>query len=216
MTSLPQTNLAGSLVRLVPLTVAHAPALLQCVRETVRQDDTLFGWTIVPRSLTSMETYIQQADAGRAGGSALPFAIVLLEGGRIVGTTRFAFIEWWAWPENSIDSTRKTPDACEIGFTWLAQSAIRTGVNTQAKRLLLTHAFEAWNVHRVSFRTDMRNARSRAAIERIGARFEGIIRCDRPATDGGIRDSARYSIVRGEWPSCRAELLRREASPPPD
>ena len=103
----------------------------------------------------------------------------------------------------------ETPDAVEIGSTWLAPSAQRTAINTHAKLLMLTHAFEAWAVLRVTLKTDARNLRSRAAIERIGARFDGVLRAHMPAFDGGVRDTAFYSIVAVEWPELRRALLDR-------
>ena len=100
------------------------------------------------------------------------------------------------------------PDACEIGYTWFTPSAIRTAANTEAKFLMLTHAFEAWEVFRVCFHTDARNARSRAALERIGAKFEGILRSHRMAADFIPRDSVRYSIIQAEWPEVKERLIR--------
>ena len=94
----------------------------------------------------------------------------------------------------------------EIGHTWLAASAQRTGINTEAKFLMLRHAFEVWEVHVVRLRSDQRNARSRSAIERLGARFEGVRRADRPGADGTVRDSAFYSISVAEWPAVRDHL----------
>lgn len=92
------------------------------------------------------------------------------------------------------------PDAIEIGWTWLAPSAQRTPVNTEAKHLMLALAFERWKVHRVTLKTDERNARSRANIERIGGKLDGILRAHMPASDGGVRNTAIYSIVASEWP----------------
>jgi len=100
-------------------------------------------------------------------------------------------------------------DACEIGHTWLAASAVRTPANTEAKLLLLTHAFETWRVLRVCLHTDVRNERSRAAIERIGGKFEGILRAHRMAADYTPRDSARFSIVAPEWPDVKQKLRSR-------
>jgi RimJ/RimL family protein N-acetyltransferase len=127
-----------------------------------------------------------------------------------VGATRFLNVEFWKWPPGS-PRQRGTdvPDVVEIGGTWLAPSVQRTGINTEAKLLMLTHAFETWRVHRVSFLTDARNTRSRAAILRLGARFDGVLRANRVASDGGIRDTAAYSIVEGEWPEVKAGLLSK-------
>jgi len=97
----------------------------------------------------------------------------------------------------------------EIGYTWLAASAQRTGLNLGAKRLMLAHAFDTWSVHRVSLDTDVRNHQSRQAIEALGARFEGVIRAERIGADATVRDSARFSIVASEWPDVRAHLDRR-------
>ena len=95
----------------------------------------------------------------------------------------------------------------EIGYTWLAQSAQRTRCNSETKYLLLEQSFDTWKVHRVSFRTDERNERSRKAIERLGAKFEGIRRCDMPGIDLSVRNSAFYSILLDEWPEIKKQLL---------
>jgi RimJ/RimL family protein N-acetyltransferase len=142
-----------------------------------------------------------------------PFAIVVQSDNRVVGTTRYYGIERWSWPPGHREHGRPTPDVCDIGYTWLARSAMRTGVNTQAKRLLLQYAFETWRVHRVGLRTDARNAPSRSAIERIGAKLDGCLRCERPATDGAVRDSVVYSIVASEWPAVSELLARLERGP---
>ncbi len=97
----------------------------------------------------------------------------------------------------------------EIGWTWLAADAQRTALNTEAKLLMLAHAFESWRVVRVNLRTDARNARSRAAIERLGARLDGILRAHVPASDGGVRDTTTYSLLAAEWPAAKARLEAR-------
>lgn len=126
--------------------------------------------------------------------------------GLIVGSTRFNELEPWAWPPGSTNQRVDVPDACEIGWTWLAASAQRTGCNTDAKYLMLRHAFETWQVHRVMLKTDVRNARSRAAVERLGATFECVRRAERPGADDTVRDSAYYSIIASEWPAVRTRL----------
>ena len=136
----------------------------------------------------------------------MPFAIVRTDGGVVIGSTRFWNLERWAWPQGHPRHGRSAPDACEIGYTWLTRSAIRTAANTQAKLLMLTHAFEAWQVLRVCFHTDARNQRSRAALERIGGKFEGILRAHRMAADYTARDSVRFSIVAAEWPEVKERL----------
>jgi N-acetyltransferase len=139
----------------------------------------------------------------------VPFAIVRSHDGVVIGSTRFFDLEQWSWPQGHPSRGRALPDACEIGYTWLARSAIRTPVNTEAKMLMLTHAFEAWQVLRVCLHTDIRNERSRAAIERIGGKFEGILRAHRMAADFIPRDSARYSIIASEWPAVKLRLGQR-------
>jgi RimJ/RimL family protein N-acetyltransferase len=138
----------------------------------------------------------------------MPFATIRAEDGAVIGSTRFWNLERWSWPEGHKDYGRTMPDACEIGYTWLAASAIRTAANTEAKLLMLAHAFETWRVLRVCFHTDVRNERSRAALERIGGKFEGILRAHRMAADFIPRDSARFSILAAEWPDVKKRLLR--------
>jgi RimJ/RimL family protein N-acetyltransferase len=103
------------------------------------------------------------------------------------------------------------PDAAEIGSTWLAPSAHRTGINLEAKLLMLTHAFETWRVHRVSFKADARNCRSREAIAALGASFEGVRRAHFPAAQGAVRDSAPFSILSGEWQQAKGRITARLA-----
>jgi RimJ/RimL family protein N-acetyltransferase len=111
-------------------------------------------------------------------------------------------LQYWAVD----DRPPGVPVVAEIGATWLASSAQRTHVNTEAKYLMLGHAFEMWRVQRVSLKTDARNARSRAAIERIGARFDGVLRRFNPAADAGLRDAAFFSILDDEWPTVKPHL----------
>ncbi len=110
------------------------------------------------------------------------------------------------WPPGHARHGRNVPDACEIGYTWLTRSAIRTAANTEAKLLMLAYAFETWQVLRVCFHTDARNQRSRAALERIGGKFEGTLRAHRMAADFIARDSLRYSILAAEWPDVKQRL----------
>jgi RimJ/RimL family protein N-acetyltransferase len=198
--------LEGRHVRLEPLSPAHAPALADAASG---QRDT-YGFTLVPGNLAEARAYIESALADQAAGKALPFATVARASGRVVGSTRFGNIEFWSWPASSPQARRDgSPDVAEIGWTWLAADAQRTAINTEAKLVMLTHAFETWRVHAVKLNTDARNARSRAAIERIGARFDGVLRAHRPATDGGIRDTAAFSLLAAEWPAARARLQAR-------
>jgi N-acetyltransferase len=132
----------------------------------------------------------------------------------VVGSTRFMNIEHFAWKVPSdLQRNEDAIDAVEIGATWLGAEARRTAINTHAKLLMLTHAFETWQVRRVTLKTDSRNARSRNAIERLGARLDGILRAHMPAFDGAVRDTAFYSILCDEWPAV-GERLRALASAP--
>lgn len=194
--------LEGSHVRLEPLAQHHIEPLLQAAQGEAE----LFKWTTIPDTLPQMAQYVQSALQWRDAGTALPFATVRKMDGAVVGSTRFFLIERWGWPEQA---RRTRPDGCEIGYTWLNSAAIRTAINTEAKYLMLQHAFETWGVHRVCFHTDVRNERSRSALLRIGARFEGVLRAHRLSSDLKPRDSARYSILADEWPAVRAQLARR-------
>jgi RimJ/RimL family protein N-acetyltransferase len=128
--------------------------------------------------------------------------------GVVVGSTRFWNLEYWTWPVGHPSCGRSVPGTCEIGYTWLARPASRTGANTEAKFLMLSHAFEEWKVLRVCFHTDARNERSQAALERIGGTREGILRAHRMAADFIPRDSVRYSTLLEEWPAVKQNLQR--------
>jgi N-acetyltransferase len=203
----PDLQLRGKTVCLEPLARRHAPGLAAAARS----GGALYQWSLVPRSDDDIERYIDTARAWRDAGTALPFATVRASDGAVIGSTRFWNIERWAWPQGHARHGRGQPDACEIGYTWLSPDAIRTAANSEAKMLMLTHAFEVWQVLRVCFHTDARNDRSRAALERIGARFEGVLRAHRIAADHTPRDSMRFSILAGEWPGIRENLRRRLA-----
>jgi N-acetyltransferase len=198
-------HLAGPHVRLEPLELGHAAGLLAAAAN----DGGLYRWSPVPRTAAEVRRYLETAAAARRAGTEVPFATVRAADGEVIGSTRFWNIERWAWPEGHARHGRKNPDACEIGYTWLAPAAIRTSANTAAKFLMLSHAFEVWQVLRVCFHTDSRNARSRSALERIGARYEGVLRAHRIAADQTARDSARFSILAAEWPDVRDNLRRR-------
>jgi RimJ/RimL family protein N-acetyltransferase len=197
--------LSGRHVRLEPLANAHADALAAASAV----DPALYQWSPVPQGKAEALRYIETALAWRDAGTAVPFAIVRVEDGVVLGSTRFWNIERWSWPPSHPFHRRTTPDACEIGYTWLGRDAIRTPVNTESKLLMLTYAFETWKVLRVCFHTDVRNQRSRAALERIGGQFEGILRAHRMAADFIPRDSARYSILAAEWPSVKEKLSQK-------
>src|SRR4029079_10537761 len=169
-------------------------------------DSSLYQWSPVPQGEIETAKYVETALAWKEAGSALPFAILRKEDGVIIGSTRFWNIEVWSWPADHPLHDRTTPDACEIGYTWLTRSAIRTGANTESKLLMLMHAFEVWKTLRVCFHTDVRNLRSRAALERIGGQFEGILRSHRLAADFIPRGSARYSILAAERSKVKQRL----------
>jgi RimJ/RimL family protein N-acetyltransferase len=174
-------------------------------------DPSLYRWSPVPQGKDEAASYIETALAWKEAGAAVPFAIIRLDDGNVIGSTRFWNIEYWSWPQSHPLHGRLTPDACEIGYTWLTRSAIRTAANTESKLLMLAHAFEVWEVLRVCFHTDVRNERSRAALARIGGQFEGILRSHRMAADYIPRDSARFSILAAEWPSVKERLQKKVA-----
>jgi N-acetyltransferase len=192
--------LRGPTVTLRPLTLADAGALAGAASESRDQ----YVYTRVPDGVEDAQRYIELALADRAAGHRMPFAIVWQE--RVVGSTSYLDVQQWRWPAGSLLQRTDRPDSVEIGSTWLAASAQRTRCNTEAKHLLLSQAFDVWEVYRVALKTDARNAKSRRAIERLGARFEGVRRADMPAQDGSVRSSAYYSIVRAEWPDVRKKL----------
>jgi len=198
-------ELVGSYIRLEPLDYGHTQGLAAA---SAKNPD-LYRWSPIPQGEAAVTTYIDTALEWRDAGTAIPYATVRQGDNEVIGSTRFWQIEYWPWPEGHPQHGKPTPDVCEIGWTWLAESAIRTPANTEAKLLMLTHAFETMKVIRVSFHTDARNARSRAAIERIGGKYEGIIRAHRIAADFTPRDSCRYSIMVEEWPEVQRNLLDR-------
>ncbi len=192
-------DLEGSVVRLEPLSPAHAPSLALAAEE----DRSTFDFTMVPRA-DDVEAYIE-AQLTRRPEGLTPFAQVRVADGRAVGCT--AFWEPRRWPG------RQELRAIEIGWTWLGASAQGTGVNAEAKLLLFGYAFEILGVVRVDLKTDARNAQSRAAIERLGARFEGVLRNWSPSWVPGeedrMRDSATFSVIADEWPTVRDGLIAR-------
>ena len=198
--------LEGRHVRLEPLGLGHARALLAAA--SGRRES--YAFTSVPADESAMDGYIGAALRDQEAGRALPFATVAKAAGKVVGATRFGNIEFWPWPPgNANQRGLDVPDVAEIGWTWLAADAQRTPINTEAKLLMLTHAFEAWRVHRVSLMTDARNERSRRAILRLGAHFDGVLRSQRPGSDGTIRSTAAFSILESEWPTVRRHLQSR-------
>ena len=197
--------LEGELVCLEPLEHRHASGLAAAAEE----DRDTYGFTWVPRA-HEVAGYID-AQLGRAAdGRLAPYAQISTATGQVVGTTSYWEPRSWRSPDRL--------DAIEIGFSWLAGSAQGTGVNAESKYLLFRHSFEEWGVSRVDLKTDARNARSRAAIASVGARFEGVLRnwsrSWAPGEDGRLRDSAIFSITAAEWPECRERLEKRVARYP--
>lgn len=189
----PPLELPGGRARLEPLAPHHAVDLL-----TAAAEDAIWLYMPAarPRTDVDMGAMIHAALEARGTGEAFPFAVIDRSRGRAVGSTRYLEIQ----PQNR---------ALEIGWTWYGASARRTSINTECKYLLLRHAFErAWpgGAHRVQFKTDERNERSRNALLRIGAQFEGILRRHRVMHDGHVRSSAYFSVVREEWPSVKTRL----------
>ena len=181
--------LEGQHVRLEPLTREHHPGLTE-----VGLDPDLWVLTVSRVSDTAgMMTFIEQALAAQAAGTALPFATIERAGGRVAGCTRFM---------NMDRANRRV----EIGATWVARPWQRTAVNTEAKYLMMRHAFESMGCIRVELKTDALNERSRAAIKRIGAKEEGILRRHMITDTGRLRDSVYYSVIDSEWPAVKAML----------
>lgn len=196
--------LKGREVVLRPLVPSDADALAAAAAENRDQ----FGFTPVPNGIDEARAYIDKAIRMRETDERYAFAV--LWQGRVVGSTSYYDLESFAWPAAHAELARvTTPDGLEIGHTWLGASAQRTRCNSEAKYLLLQYAFETWRVHRVRLRTDERNQRSRNAIARIGAKFDGILRGDKAGSDGTLRNSAFFSILLSEWPEV-AEQLRRK------
>ena len=197
-------SLRGRYVSLEPLTPEHIDDLVLAAA-----DRSTFGFTHVPADRESMAQYVHTLRANREAGRDLPFVqrAMGVAGSPIVGCTRFMDLRFQL---GRSDERGPLPDEVEIGGTWLSTAAQRTGVNTEAKLLLLTHAFDVWRVQRVAICTDERNQQSRRAIERIGARFEGVLRRHRPSTAAGeagqLRNTAVHSITVDEWPTVRTLL----------
>ena len=192
-------TLTGTHVQLEQLSLDFADELTAAGN----QDRSSYGWTPVPPTVEGMQSYIAGLLGDQQARTAVPFMQRRISDGALVGCTRYLRLEWWAGGD--------LPAEVEIGGTWLAASAQRTPINTEAKYLLLGNAFDTWNVHRVSICTDARNTPSRTAILRIGASFEGILRSHRgsyaPGEENTVaRDSAMYSVIRSEWPAVKLGL----------
>jgi RimJ/RimL family protein N-acetyltransferase len=194
----PIPTLIGPYVRLEPLGREHVDSLVEAANE----DRASYHFTPVPQSVEDATRYVETIVSMWKAGEVIPFAQVDVARERVVGATRLMTIR-------RLESSM-SPYAIEIGGTWLAASTQRSGINTNAKLLLLDYAFTTLGVGRVDLKTDARNERSRAAITRIGGKFEGILRNWQPSLvpgeEGKLRDSAMFSIVDVEWPVIRERL----------
>ena len=189
--------LEGEFVRLEPMTLEHLDDLWEA-----GNDESL--WRLIPTNITSrddMQKYIEVAHAEYDRGSALPFVTIERASGKIIGSTRFG----------NIDTVNRR---AEIGWTWINPAWQRTKANTEAKLLMLTHAFETWKCIRVELKTDALNEKSRNAILRLGAKQEGIFRKHVICDTGRFRDSVYFSIIDSEWESVKANLTSKLAERP--
>ena len=187
----------GRLVRVEPLSAEHEAGLIEAAG-----DPEMFTWMPVDMasSRDALHEWLMSTLAEAREGTAVPFAIVAADSGRVLGSTRFL--------ELRFEHLR-----AEIGWTWLTRSAWSTGVNVETKLLLLEHAFERVGLRRLEFKTDARNARSRGALLALGSTFEGILRKHMVVRNGGARDSAYYSVIDDEWPAVKAHLHQRLSAP---
>ena len=187
-------TLEGSVIRLEPIRREHS----ETFREVAKDDlDNIFQW--IPYRMKSLEDFqhvVDKALVEQERSESVVFAIVERSSGRIIGSTRFM----------NIDRINRR---VEIGSTWIAQAWQRTGVNTEAKYLMLRHAFEAWQCMRVELKTDALNQRSRNAILRIGAKEEGTLRKHLITSTGRVRDTIYFSILDTEWPEVKIHLERK-------
>lgn len=203
--ALPRVTLVGDHVRLEPLDVRHVDGLVAAAST----DRATYGWTNVPDGREAMQRYVEGLVGDHAAALALPFAQCRAATGEPLGCTRMMELRWF--------TGREFPDEVEVGGTWLGAAAQRTAINTESKLLMFGHAFDTLGVWRVTLATDANNARSRAAIERVGARFEGVLRSHRlqvgdeldPATTPAPRDTAVFGITRDDWPGVRDALRGR-------
>lgn len=190
-------TLTGKHIRLEPLRRDHAASLV-----TVAQAPQIWTWmSALPVTQAAMDAWIGEALGAQERGLEYPFAVILLAGDRVVGSTRYM----------DVQAANK---GVEIGWTWYAPDTWGTVVNPEAKYLLLQHAFEDWGAIRVQLKTDLKNIRSQAAIKKLGAKQEGILRSHRFRLDGTIRDSVVFSIIREEWPAVKTALKERIRTAP--
>lgn len=188
--------LEGEFVRLEPMRVDHLPALCK-----VGLDPSLWELTAnIVKDSSDLERYVRSALADQMLGKAIPFVTIERESGTVVGSTRFGNIE---------TVNLKT----EIGWTWISPQWQRTVINTEAKLLMLTHAFEVWKCIRVELKTDVKNTQSQNAMKRIGCVQEGILRNHMITESGRFRDSVYFSIIASEWPTVKENLVSKIVVP---
>lgn len=187
-------DLENSFVRLTPLQASHCHGLNDAAADGALWN---LGFTSVPRA-EHMQAYIEHALQQQANGLAQAFAVLDASSGRVLGSTRYC----------NIDAGNRR---LEIGYTWYRQSVQRSGVNTGCKQLLLQHAFEQLNASAVEFRTHWLNHRSRAAIARLGAKQDGVLRQHMIMADGSYRDTVVFSILNSEWPAVKSNLQGMQA-----
>jgi RimJ/RimL family protein N-acetyltransferase len=184
---------SGELVVVEPLAAVHEAGLIAAASEP-----EMFRWMPVDMASSpgAVRAWLRASLEAAAAGREVPFAIVGVASGQVLGSTRFL--------ELRLEHLR-----VEIGWTWLTPSAWSTGANVETKLLLLGHAFEQVGCRRVEFKTDARNERSRGALLALGATFEGVLRKHMVVRDGGARDSAYFSVIDDDWPALRPRLERR-------
>ena len=198
-------ELVGHLVRLEPISQEHVAGLV----EAAAANRDTYSFTMVPDGPDETTRYVDSLLESRSSDAEIPFVQVRRSDDAVVGVTRFLNFRSLA--------TDASPFAVEIGGTWLRRDAQRTGINLDAKRLLLGHAFDVWDLARVDLKTDARNEKSRAAIAGLGAVFEGVLRSWQasyvPGEEGDLRDTAIYSILKDAWPLVGQQLLDRLGPP---
>ncbi len=192
----------GRFVWVQPLAAEHVDGIVAAANP----DRSTFEWIDVPTTSDDVQTLIADLQRQPEPVSSMTFVQGRITDGLIVGMTNFLNIERWNGPD-------KDPTCVEVGNSWLTPGALASPIDTESKLLLMTHAFEHWNVVRVQVRTDARNDRSRRALTRIGAQFEGVLRNAQPGAGdsgrGSPRDTAVFSVVASEWPNVKAGLVAR-------
>ena len=192
MASLGPVTLTGTHIRLEPIRPAHAPALLEAGRAS-----EIWEWMPSrPVNQATMEGWLKKAMQAESQGREYPFVVILVQSERLVGSTRYLDV---------VEDDRTV----EIGWTWYAPDTWGSVVNPEAKYLLMRHAFEDWGAIRVALKTDIRNVHSQAAIKKLGAKYEGLLRNQRIRPDGSYRDTVIFSITDREWPVVKSRLGQR-------